>query len=287
MMIEGLDISIFPNGIKALQSSLFLIFSFGHHQFLLSFHMKCLLLEDFYTKFWLQNVCVSVVCYGWCFVTLSLLMMTLMMSRHTGQCWIVVIESKIIFHTELFHHSQGLCQWHLIGVFWFVCSIQSCATKYLLWFLPWSWIVPVFVISAPVQDITVMRWQRRRDISSFGAPQHSGVGLVSIFGLAPVFPFQSVEEYEASNEAEVEKQDHNDRGNDGGLWTADVAWVSNIWNGHIKILHSLSFSQYLTISWDGRIILLWTRTGWLSLRKVSSAESWWMLRSCNLILSYC
>lgn len=61
------EILIFPNGIRALQSSLFLVFNFGHHQFLLSFHMKCLLLEDFYTKFWLQNVCFCCMLW-WCWM---------------------------------------------------------------------------------------------------------------------------------------------------------------------------------------------------------------------------
>ena len=37
-----------------------------------------------------------------------------------------------------------------------------------------------------------------------------------------------VKEYEACNETEVEKKNHNNRGNDGGLRTADVARVSNI-----------------------------------------------------------
>ena len=46
-----------------------------------------------------------------------------------------------------------------------------------------------------------------------------------------------VKEYEACNETEVEKKNHNNRGNDGGLRTADVARVSNIWNSGCSIFY--------------------------------------------------
>ena len=46
--------------------------------------------------------------------------------------------------------------------------------------------------------------------------------------LAPVFTLQSVEEYEASYQAEIEQKNHNYRGYDGGLWTANITGVANI-----------------------------------------------------------
>ena len=96
------------------------------------------------------------------------------------------------------------------------------------------------VVCAPVGHISVMRRQGRWNILS---PRSSALYTL---GLAPTLPLQSdddyvviyflierrsvlpVKEYEACNETEVEKKNHNNRGNDGGLRTADVARVSNI-----------------------------------------------------------
>ena len=67
----------------------------------------------------------------------------------------------------------------------------------------------------------VMRRQGWRNILSSAGPLH-------LLRLAPGLPLESVEEDEARDEAEVEEEHHDGRGNDGGLGTADVARVSNI-----------------------------------------------------------
>ena len=55
-----------------------------------------------------------------------------------------------------------------------------------------------------------------------------GPRVLSLLGLHPGLPLQSVEEDEASNKTEVEEDNDNDGGHDCGLGTADVARIADI-----------------------------------------------------------
>ena len=67
----------------------------------------------------------------------------------------------------------------------------------------------------------VWRQRRRKGLTP-------GSHVLHLLGLDPGLPLKSVEKDEASNEAEVEEHDNNDRGDYGGLGTADVAWIADI-----------------------------------------------------------
>ena len=69
----------------------------------------------------------------------------------------------------------------------------------------------------------VVRRQRRRDVLPSGPST-----TLSLLALHPVLPLHPVEEDEAGDEAEVEEEDHDHRGYDGRLGTADIAGVSDI-----------------------------------------------------------
>ena len=68
----------------------------------------------------------------------------------------------------------------------------------------------------------IVRRQRRGKVLT------SGPHILHLLGLDPGLPLQSVEKDEASNEAEVKEHDNNDRGDYGGLGTADIAWIADI-----------------------------------------------------------
>ena len=68
----------------------------------------------------------------------------------------------------------------------------------------------------------VVRREGGRDVLT------SGSGTLGLLALHPVLPLHPVEEDEAGDEAEVEEEDHDDRGYDGRLGTADIAGVSDI-----------------------------------------------------------
>ena len=69
----------------------------------------------------------------------------------------------------------------------------------------------------------VVRRQRGRDVLPSGPS-----ATLSLLALHPVLPLHPVEEDEAGDEAEVEEEDHDHRGYDGRLGTADIAGVSDI-----------------------------------------------------------
>ena len=68
----------------------------------------------------------------------------------------------------------------------------------------------------------IVRRQRRRKVLT-SRPQ-----VVHLLGLHPGFSLESVEEDEAPDETEVEENNDNDGGHNGGLGTADVAWIADI-----------------------------------------------------------
>jgi len=53
-------------------------------------------------------------------------------------------------------------------------------------------------------------------------------GSLNLLGLDPRLPLESVEEDEANDETEVEEENHDDSGDDGGLRATNVTWVPDI-----------------------------------------------------------